>query len=161
MHVQRSGLAPIVKRRFKREYFAIDGDLQPGPPRFYGCIRYRNQIHLFHIFRAFQENFPGEPQKPRPPLRVQHVQGEALPSQRFTRPRVKAGHAVAAFDLSADALARAVEHGAVATASAAEAVKEADIVITMLPAGQHVRQVYAEQVAPNAKAGAETICILS
>ena len=67
---------------------------------------------------------------------------------------VKAGHAVAAFDLSADALARAVEHGAVAAASAAEAVKEADIVITMLPAGQHVRQVYAEHVAPNAKAGA-------
>ncbi len=67
---------------------------------------------------------------------------------------VKAGHTVAAFDLSPDALTRAVEHGASAAPSAAEAVKEADIVITMLPAGQHVRQVYAEQVAPNAKAGA-------
>jgi 3-hydroxyisobutyrate dehydrogenase len=67
---------------------------------------------------------------------------------------VKAGHAVAAFDLSADAIARAVEHGAVGAPSAADAVKDADIVITMLPAGQHVRQVYDQQVAPNAKAGA-------
>ncbi|GAM97892.1 3-hydroxyisobutyrate dehydrogenase [alpha proteobacterium U9-1i] len=67
---------------------------------------------------------------------------------------VKAGHAVSAFDLSADAVARAVEHGAVGASSAAEAVKDADIVITMLPAGQHVRQVYDQQVAPNAKAGA-------
>ncbi len=67
---------------------------------------------------------------------------------------VKAGHAVSAFDLSADAVKRAVEQGAVGAASAAEAVKDADIVITMLPAGQHVRQVYDQQVAPNAKAGA-------
>lgn len=67
---------------------------------------------------------------------------------------VKAGHAVSAFDLSADAVKRATEQGAVGAASAAEAVKDADIVITMLPAGQHVRQVYDQQVAPNAKAGA-------
>jgi 3-hydroxyisobutyrate dehydrogenase len=67
---------------------------------------------------------------------------------------VKAGHAVSAFDLSADAVKRAVEQGAVGAASAAEAVKDADIVITMLPAGQHVRQVYDQHVAPNAKAGA-------
>ena len=67
---------------------------------------------------------------------------------------VKAGHAVAAFDLSADAVKRAVEQGAAGASSAAEAVNDADIVVTMLPAGQHVRQVYDQHVAPNAKAGA-------
>jgi 3-hydroxyisobutyrate dehydrogenase len=34
--------------------------------------------------------------------------------------------------------------------SVAEAVKAADAVIAMLPAGPHVRQVYAEQILPNA-----------
>ncbi|MGE5500740.1 MAG: 3-hydroxyisobutyrate dehydrogenase [Ignavibacteriales bacterium] len=64
--------------------------------------------------------------------------------------QVKAGHEVIAFDLSRDALARAVEHGCTAAASTAEAVREADVVITMLPAGQHVRQVYAHDVFPHA-----------
>lgn len=40
------------------------------------------------------------------------------------------------------------------TASAAEAVREAGAVITMLPAGRHVRQVYADEVFPNAPEGA-------
>src|SRR5262245_34319858 len=66
----------------------------------------------------------------------------------------KAGHEVRAFDLSADALARAAEVGCAAEASAADAVRGADCVVTMLPAGQHVRKVYAGDVAPNAKAGA-------
>jgi 3-hydroxyisobutyrate dehydrogenase len=67
---------------------------------------------------------------------------------------VKAGHGVAAFDLSAEAVARVVEQGASAAGSAADAVKDADIVVTMLPAGQHVRAIYAEHIAPHAKAGA-------
>jgi 3-hydroxyisobutyrate dehydrogenase len=62
----------------------------------------------------------------------------------------KAGHDVIAFDLSADAMARAKEQGMTAAASAAEAVKDAEAVITMLPAGQHVRQVYEESILPNA-----------
>jgi 3-hydroxyisobutyrate dehydrogenase len=62
----------------------------------------------------------------------------------------KAGHEVRAFDLSADALARAAQATCAAEASAANAVRGADCVITMLPAGQHVRQVYADDVAPNA-----------
>jgi 3-hydroxyisobutyrate dehydrogenase len=62
----------------------------------------------------------------------------------------KAGRDVIAFDLSAEAMNRAKEAGMTAAASAADAVKDADAVITMLPAGQHVRQVYAEAILPNA-----------
>ena len=54
----------------------------------------------------------------------------------------KAQHHVAAFDLSDAAVAAAVEKGAHKAASAAEAVKGAEIVVTMLPAGKHVRDVY-------------------
>ena len=68
--------------------------------------------------------------------------------------QAKAGAAVTAFDLSADALAKAKAAGCAPAGSAAEAVKDAEAVITMLPAGPHVRQVYAEQILPNAKAGA-------
>ncbi len=70
---------------------------------------------------------------------------------------VKAGHEVRAFDLSGDALARAEGHGATRAASAAEAVKDAEAVITMLPAGKHVRQVYRDDVAPKAAKGAMMI----
>jgi len=58
----------------------------------------------------------------------------------------KAGHEVRAFDLSEEALARAVEHGCVEAKSAAEACKGADAVVTMLPAGKHVAGVYRESV---------------
>ncbi len=54
----------------------------------------------------------------------------------------KAGHAVRAFDLSADAVARAVANGCTAVASAAEAADGADAIVTMLPAGAHVRAAY-------------------
>lgn len=64
--------------------------------------------------------------------------------------QAKAGHAVAAFDLSQAALDRAVAAGCRAAGSVAEAVKDAEAVITMLPAGPHVRQVYAEHILPNA-----------
>jgi 3-hydroxyisobutyrate dehydrogenase len=58
----------------------------------------------------------------------------------------KAGHDVRAFDLSADALARAQAAGCLPVASAAEAADGAEAVITMLPAGAHVAQVYADSV---------------
>jgi 3-hydroxyisobutyrate dehydrogenase len=64
--------------------------------------------------------------------------------------QVKAGREVVAFDLSADAMARAKEQGMSGAASAAEAVKDANIVITMLPAGEHVRDVYDQAILPNA-----------
>ena len=58
----------------------------------------------------------------------------------------RAGHAVRAFDLSEDALNRAAEHGCTAAKSAAEACKGADAVVTMLPAGKHVAEVYRASV---------------
>ena len=58
----------------------------------------------------------------------------------------KAGHDVRAFDLARPALERAIEHGCIEAASAAEACKKADAVVTMLPAGKHVAQVYRESV---------------
>jgi len=67
----------------------------------------------------------------------------------------KAQHHVLAFDLSDAAVAAAVEKGAHKVKSAAEAVKQAEIVVTMLPAGKHVREVYlgAGGIVENANAG--------
>jgi 3-hydroxyisobutyrate dehydrogenase len=59
---------------------------------------------------------------------------------------VKAGHDVTAFDLSEPALAKAKKHGCSRARSAAEAVHNADAVVTMLPAGKHVRDVYESSV---------------
>jgi 3-hydroxyisobutyrate dehydrogenase len=66
----------------------------------------------------------------------------------------KAGHEVRAFDLVPEAVQKATDAGCGAAGSAAEAVKDADVVITMLPAAKHVRAVYNDDVAPNAKPGA-------
>jgi 3-hydroxyisobutyrate dehydrogenase len=66
----------------------------------------------------------------------------------------KAQHHVVAFDLSDAAVAGAVEKGAHKARSAAEAVKDAEIVVTMLPAGKHVREVYEKDVLPNVAKGA-------
>ncbi len=65
----------------------------------------------------------------------------------------KAQHHVSAFDLSPEALAKAEANGCHPAASAAEAVKDAEVVITMLPAGQHVRAVYENEVLPNVAEG--------
>ncbi|MDE2485936.1 MAG: 3-hydroxyisobutyrate dehydrogenase [Alphaproteobacteria bacterium] len=64
--------------------------------------------------------------------------------------QAKAQRQVMAYDLSRVALDRAAAHGCSVVESVAEAVRDAEVVITMLPAGPHVRQVYAEQVFPNA-----------
>jgi len=57
---------------------------------------------------------------------------------------LKAGHDVKAFDLSADAVAKAKDAGAEIATSASDAAKSVEIVVTMLPAGAHVRSVYLE-----------------
>lgn len=54
---------------------------------------------------------------------------------------VRAGHAVRGFDLAAPACTRLQAAGGTTAASAAEAVRGAEFVITMLPAGEHVRTV--------------------
>ena len=55
---------------------------------------------------------------------------------------VKAGHDVKGFDLSADSIARFVSAGGGAADNVLAAVSDAEIVVTMLPAGKHVREVY-------------------
>jgi 3-hydroxyisobutyrate dehydrogenase len=66
---------------------------------------------------------------------------------------VKAGHEVRAFDLSQASRDAAAELGVGIAASAAEAVAEAEIVVTMLPAGKHVLSVWAD-ILPAVKQGA-------
>jgi 3-hydroxyisobutyrate dehydrogenase len=53
-----------------------------------------------------------------------------------------AGHRVQAYDVSEDARVRAQELGATVTASAHQVAVGASTILTMLPAGEHVRQVY-------------------
>lgn len=60
----------------------------------------------------------------------------------MARNLLKAGHAVQAFDLAKASVDTVVAAGGKAAKSAAEAAKGAEIVITMLPAGEHVRSVY-------------------
>ena len=59
---------------------------------------------------------------------------------------VKAGHAVRAFDLSETALAAARESGCTPCTSIADAVGEADAVVSMLPNGQIVLSAYTAEV---------------
>jgi len=67
--------------------------------------------------------------------------------------QVRAGRRVQAFDLSTDALARAEKEGCAAMSSVAEAVAGVDAVITMLPAGPQVREVYDRDLLPNIAPG--------
>ena len=55
---------------------------------------------------------------------------------------IKAGHQLTAYDPVAAALGRAEAAGAAAAESAAQAAAAGEVVISMLPAGAHVREVY-------------------
>ena len=66
----------------------------------------------------------------------------------------KAGHEVRAFDLSEEALARAEAAGCLATSSSSEAAAGAEAVVTMLPAGRHVAEVYRGELFDAATPGA-------
>ena len=67
---------------------------------------------------------------------------------------VKAGHTVTAFDILPANIAAAQGQGAAAAGNAAEAAKDADVIVTMLPAGKHVLDVYGGGLLEAAKAGA-------
>ncbi len=58
---------------------------------------------------------------------------------------LKAGHEVSGFDLSKPALDALTAAGGKIASSAAEAARGAAFVITMLPAGEHVREVWLHQ----------------
>jgi 3-hydroxyisobutyrate dehydrogenase len=60
----------------------------------------------------------------------------------MARNLVRAGHRVIGFDVVPAALEAAAENGLELAESAAEAARGRPMVITMLPAGQHVREVY-------------------
>jgi 3-hydroxyisobutyrate dehydrogenase len=60
----------------------------------------------------------------------------------MARNLAKAGHEVAVFDIVPDLVARCTEAGARAADSAAEAARGAEFVLTMLPAGAHVREAW-------------------
>ena len=65
----------------------------------------------------------------------------------MARNLLKAQEQVKAFDLSAAALKPVVDAGAKQAKTALEAVDGADIVLTMLPAGSHVRSVYLDEAS--------------
>ena len=71
---------------------------------------------------------------------------------------VKAGHTVQGFDLVPENLRVARDNGVAVMADATAALKNAETVITMLPAGKHVLSVY-DDIAP--KAGKGTLFINS
>jgi 3-hydroxyisobutyrate dehydrogenase len=66
---------------------------------------------------------------------------------------VKAGHKVIAFDLVAASRDQARSDGAAVADSSVAAVKGADVVVTMLPAGKHVISVWTD-IVPSMKGGA-------
>jgi 3-hydroxyisobutyrate dehydrogenase len=67
---------------------------------------------------------------------------------------VRAGHEVRAFDLSDEAASRARDNGAQTFGSVLEAVEGAEAVVTMLPNGAIVKQVYSADVIGHAPASA-------
>jgi 3-hydroxyisobutyrate dehydrogenase len=60
---------------------------------------------------------------------------------------VKAGHTVRGFDLAAASRTAAASRGIVIASGVEDAAAGAEIIVTMLPAGRHVRDVTAELVA--------------
>ena len=65
---------------------------------------------------------------------------------------VKAGHRVIGFDLAETLLQSAAANGVAIAASARQTVGDADVVVTMLPAGRHVVSVWSD-ILPAARPG--------
>src|SRR6516165_2695447 len=64
---------------------------------------------------------------------------------------VKAGHKVVAFDLVEASRSQAKSDGAAIADSSVSAVKGADVVVTMLPAGKHVISVWTDVLPATTK----------
>jgi 3-hydroxyisobutyrate dehydrogenase len=77
----------------------------------------------------------------------------------MARNLLKAGHAVQGFDVGKAQVDALVAAGGQGTASAKAAATGVEIVITMLPAGQHVREVYLGADGVLAAAGPNTLLI--
>jgi 3-hydroxyisobutyrate dehydrogenase len=65
---------------------------------------------------------------------------------------VKAGHSVTGFDLSSASCDQARSDGVSIVGSTLDAIRDAEIVITMLPAGKHVLSVWTD-ILPSVKEG--------
>jgi len=76
----------------------------------------------------------------------------------MVRNLIRAGHSLKVFDLSEEAINFAVQSGAVASKSVKEAASGVDFVITMLPVGTNVKEVFMND-GVIAAADAETIMI--
>jgi 3-hydroxyisobutyrate dehydrogenase len=74
----------------------------------------------------------------------------------MARNLVRGGHTVIGHDVAAAALQELAQQGGRPASSVAECVHGADVVLTMLPAGRHVREVYtsADGVLAHCQAGA-------
>lgn len=74
----------------------------------------------------------------------------------MARNLLKAGHTLRAFDVAAESLKSAADAGAVPASGIRQVCEGADVIVTMLPAGQHVRSVYLEKdgVLASAEPGA-------
>lgn len=59
----------------------------------------------------------------------------------------RAGHGVRVFDLMPESVAKAIAAGCIAAGDASEAVADCDVVISMLPAGEHVRALWLGESA--------------
>jgi len=71
----------------------------------------------------------------------------------MARNLVKAGHAVRGFDMARSQVDALAAEGGLVADTAAGAVDGAEVVVTMLPAGEHVRTVYGESVIGRVPAG--------
>ncbi|MBZ0139909.1 MAG: NAD(P)-binding domain-containing protein, partial [Pseudorhodoplanes sp.] len=69
---------------------------------------------------------------------------------------IKAGHRVIGLDVSTAAVGKIKDAGGDAAADVADLARRADIIVTMLPSGKEVREVYlgAAGIVGHAKAGA-------
>lgn len=79
--------------------------------------------------------------------------GLGLMGQPMAANLVTAGHRVTGFDLLAANLKRAAAKGIVSSASAADAVREADVIVTMLPAGKDTLAVWGGGIMQAARPG--------
>lgn len=77
----------------------------------------------------------------------------------MARNLLKAGHSLRGFDLSTAALDGLAQAGADKASSSGEAAAGAEVVITMLPEGRHVREVYMGEGGVLARAGVSALLI--
>src|SRR5262245_1979454 len=77
----------------------------------------------------------------------------------MARNLVKAQHQVRGFDLVKASLDAAEKEGVTPAPSAVDAVKGAEVVVTMLPAGEHVRNIYLGEKGLIAAAAKGTLFI--